>query len=525
MYYESDELIFIYQCIEFVDTNSTLHSDFPHDPKGFYEEQEAKVFALLHCTKQSILRDIAAQDQEQKDKLPESKEDYGAVGEERKGLNSVEGGGSRGVVDEVAREVFPTTSATAFSDEVDHTVVKNKNKNMDVVTDVPTSSTFPKEHHPISGHDKSCTGMGRGDSYSHCKSNWAGSDNGGDLSDPAKFSDKLFTNGSVCNAWGGDDREEFMSTPYSTSTDHFSPDSIAQMIPNQISNHDLWTTVSSTADTLNEFDRGGIINQSYRGDINGIMGQGRADINRKTDSRLSQPDSLLQSSLSIQPRPRKRGSSGFDSAAHQPSPSSVHYHTDRTHTPLKVSATKISRTVANSERGNCTASLRSLPQLPPGLHRSPAGTGVTSSKSDNIHGRGSISRSPISVRKRLRTDGPETDSSRREEIPDLSQNAYMYHSEKNQENSFPRRDQQIGFDRSSDSDMREIGADQNLFGVMSINNTSQLSDANTTQGSKLKQTQVQVQEPLATQDPMSTATAPSNIFLSSIGDAFDCEDW
>ena len=100
--------------MQFLDTNSTLHSDFPYDPKGFYEEQEAKVFALLHCTKQSLFRDIAAQDQEQKDKLPESKEDYGAVGEDRKGLNSVEGGGSRGVVDEVAREVFPTTSATAF---------------------------------------------------------------------------------------------------------------------------------------------------------------------------------------------------------------------------------------------------------------------------------------------------------------------------------------------------------------------------------------------------------------------------
>ena len=526
--------------MQLLDTNSTLHSDFPHDPKGFYEEQEAKVFALLHCTKQSLFRDIAAQDQQQKDNLSESKEEDGIVGTDCKGLNIEEDGGSRGVVDEVVREVFPSTSATALSDEVDHTGDsfgvrdKHKNKNLDEVTDVLASSIFSKGHHLISGHNKSGSGTERGDSNSNSSSNSKNNGSGSDIEgdnhrlDPVKLSDKLFTNGSVSNAWGGDDLVEFLGPATSESTAHSqsSTGTIAQMTSSQISNHDLWSSVSSTTVTLNELDRG-IIDQPYRGTINGIIGKGRAHIN----PRLFQPECSLQSRQSIQPKPKKRGQSDFDDAVVQ-SPSSLHYQTDRKHAPLKVSAIKISRTVASSDIDNCAVSLRSLPQLPPGLHRSPAGSGVMLNKSDSIYGRGSISRSPTSLRKRLRTDGPmagsDGDSSsygRRVGISKLSQNTSSYHSQNYQCTTLPHKDHETGFDRSSESDVQEVSADQNLFGVMGIMNSSQSSDANITQGRELTRTQAESQEPLITHNRMSTAAATSDIFLSSLGEAFDCEDW
>ena len=527
--------------MQFLDTNSTLHSDFPHDPKGFYEEQEAKVFALLHCTKQSLFRDIAAQDQQPKDHLSESKEEDGIMGTDCKGLNIEEDGGSRGVGDEVVREVFPSTSATALSDEVDLTGDslgvrdKHKDKNVDEVTDVLASSTFSKGHHLISGHNKSGSGRERGigNSSSNSKSSGGGSDNGGDnhRPDPVKLSDESFTNGSVSNAWGGDDLVEYMGTATSESTAHSqsSPGAIAQMTSSQISNHDLWSSVSSTAVTLNQLDRG-ITGQSYRGTMNGIIGQRRADINSQADSRLSRHDCSLQSRQLIHPKPKKRGLSDFDDAVVQ-SPS-LHYQTDRKRTPLKVTAIKISRTVASSDRDNCAVSLRSLPQLPPGLHRSPAGTGVTLNNSDSIYGRGSISRSPISLQKRIRTDGPMTGSdgdssscSRRVGISNLSRNASSYHSQNSQCTTLPHKDHETGFDRSSEFDVREVGADQNLFAVMGIMDSSQSGDANITQGRGMTRTQAKAQEPLITQKKMSTAAATSDIFLSSLSEAFDCEDW
>lgn len=92
-----------------LDTNSTLHSDFPTDSKGFYLEQETKVFNLLHCTKKSLQKDI--------DALYNKEKGAKGVVETRSEEQSIDsqGGSTNGhdsisrIVEENEIEVFPAT--------------------------------------------------------------------------------------------------------------------------------------------------------------------------------------------------------------------------------------------------------------------------------------------------------------------------------------------------------------------------------------------------------------------------------
>ena len=95
------------------DATSTVHSDFPVDPSAFYAEQEAKVFSLLHCSKESLLRDIALQEQEEK-------QNNGSIGTQS--LANGDGNGhirGNNIEKDCDQEVFTVISATELADQLD----------------------------------------------------------------------------------------------------------------------------------------------------------------------------------------------------------------------------------------------------------------------------------------------------------------------------------------------------------------------------------------------------------------------
>lgn len=582
------------------DTNSTLHSDFPSDPKGFYAEQEAKVFSLLHCTKQSLLRDIAAQDREQEDERSKSKDKYSMVRATHTECDSEGYEESPGVPDGDGEcEVFPVTNATALSDGLDLTgeepdnsssadgprnwnlnlnrvkdndkdFVKEKSKGRNIDQIKPFfSGDVPRENDTASGCEVriDCRGgsrrvsedgndnsnddnddniwndKGRIDRNRDMSSKYSGS--GGDVheDDPRKSLKDI--NNSDSNAWGGRNWGEEQITTF-TSSELTMSGTVIRKGQSQAEQSDPWTSVPHPGIALDLSDREhSVKRQSYFGKLNDTsglgqgrrkeQGEGRVETNQRFLSQssqqaipyLSQPSQKVPSQPQSQPRSSE---ACLTQPVHSSLPS-TNSHNGRTNTPLKAIAVKISRTGTHSDREVQVTSQRLVPNLPPGLHRSPLGK--ISVHSSGIDDRGHTRRSPTSARKRFRANDSKSDfdgGRGGEGILDLSLDSSEHPSVDHQSHPLSRRQHRGHPDNYSAIDMKQTETGPDIFGVMDADSSSLWGDPPTAQEERQAQPQSlsQPQAPLRTTHSTFTIAVTPFLSISSLddkGETFDCEDW